>query len=496
MNLISLALVLTAGIQTSPSQDLIDFQQIRIGEFKKIQNIRDQILTQNPKADPSMLMTNAQIRDMGLSLQNYKGALQEALDYRFDLGSMPDFHPVDFKSDDPVLTYSVARFPEGGKPKMTTLKAGLAGQQLVIYRVKATVKPKAEAGKPAPEPQSYFQYVGPFTQDDVGHQLKAFKDQQKKAKDQTVDVELVDGQQIPVTLYDNKLGQLALVLDRAPDQPLSFPEHPQLHIFLDAPEKVQSVLDGTNTSYQPMPARVFQAVKTGDGIQDFEHIRRAKYMEVQKLSDDLKAKHPTTADFPPELLQAPQLKDWGIVDQNLLFQALSFHPEGATLHGFRPIDWSKDRAAQYVTVSLGAGSSPTALTLKDAYEGKQVEIVKLKLTMPPPANKPLHNDITQVPYDGPITPDYIDAVRKQAPAKAKIEEIKSGDIPLDVYTNDSGALAFVMRNVPSQPLLLPARPMLPIFTDPLAKIRALMNQPNPTEQPHQATDLAFAIIKS
>jgi len=65
-----------------------------------------------------------------------------------------------------------------------------------------------------------------------------------------------------------------------------------------------------------------------------------------------------------------------------------------------------------------------------------------------------------------------------------------------VYTNDSGALAFVMRNVPSQPLLLPARPMLPIFTDPLAKIRALMNQPNPTEQPHPATDLAFAIIKS
>src|SRR5436305_438817 len=106
MTLLPLALALTTGLQGSVSQDLVDFQQVRIGEFKKVQSIRDQILSQNPKADPTMLFSNAQIRDMGLSLQNYRVALQEALDYRFDLGNMPDFHPIDFKSTDPVLNYS------------------------------------------------------------------------------------------------------------------------------------------------------------------------------------------------------------------------------------------------------------------------------------------------------------------------------------------------------------------------------------------------------
>ncbi len=183
-------------------------------------------------------------------------------------------------------------------------------------------------------------------------------------------------------------------------------------------------------------------------------------------------------------------------DEAILYEALAYQPEGSTLHGFRPIDWANDKAAQYVTVSLSPTNTATALSLKDAYEGKQVEIAKLKLTKAPSPNAPLQNDISQTLYIGPVTPDYLEEFKKQAQGKAKVEELKSEYIPLDVYTNDAGAIAFVMKGVPGQPLLLPATPMMPIFSDPLEKIRALIAKPNQQEPTHRISDVTFAVLKS
>lgn len=494
----ALALVLAAGIQSTPSQDLIDFQQVRIGEFKKVQSIRDQILSANPKTDQSSfqasLFSNAEIRDMGLTMQNMD-TINEALSYRFDLGTVEGYKPIDFKSNDPVLSYAVPRFLAPNKaPKIMTLKDAFQGQQLLLTKVKVTLTPEAEPGKPAPAPETFFRYIGPYTKEDTPRQLKASQDSLKgKAT-----VEVVEGGQIPATIYDNERGQIAVVLDHAPDNIISF--DPQFPAFRDPVDKVQGAIDDPRHQYQPSAVIALLAVKEGDKIVDFEHLRRQQYPAVQALSNELKAKHPGSADFPAELAQAPQLKQWGVVlpnDQLYLLRALTFQPEGTPLRGFHPIDWDKDKAAQYVTMKIGANNQPVPITLKDAYQGKQVEIVKLKLVMPATADlsKPVQNDVTKIMYVGPITPDYVDAVKKQAPTKATVEEIKGSDIPLDVYTNDSGAVAFVMHNVPSQPLLLPSSPgaMIPFFTDPLEKIRQMMAKQTQDQQPHPLTDLTFAV---
>src|SRR5256885_1970196 len=109
MNLLSTAFLLALlqaptgpALQTQPAaHDLIELKQLRIQEFKKIQDEREVLRSSDPKAGayPAQLVTDKVIRSLGLEdPKETDQVLRDALLYRFDEGGLTDFHPLDFKS--------------------------------------------------------------------------------------------------------------------------------------------------------------------------------------------------------------------------------------------------------------------------------------------------------------------------------------------------------------------------------------------------------------
>lgn len=491
------AILFSALSAQAPSTDLVDFQLVRVGEFKKVQQIRERIISQNKNATGAELVADPEIVQLGLDPHSRESdtIIQEALSYHFDQGVLTDYHPLDLASSDPVLGYTTLKFDnDQGKPHCVTVKSELAGQKLAVYKVKVTETPTGTTSQPA-TPTSYEQYTGPWVKDDLDHWLKSL--QAATGVKRTTEIEA--GEEIGAKLYDNGKGDVVVVLDKVPDQPLAFlPDGPQMLLAKNTPENLQRGLDQQNPNARAEFFSPSLAVLQDGKPVDFQDVRQKGYLELQKLRDTTMAVHPTSAQFPPEMLATPEFKSMGLdasrdEDQRILASALSFEPEDAVMHGYHPIDWDKDKAAGYAAVVLGT-NGPTAVTLKDAFQGKSPCVMRLKYT---PVARAGSQDQPQTIYAGPITSDTLLGLSKAAFGKGTFEEIKSEDLPLQIYTNDKGDLAFVFTTRPPKPLLVPPSPPVPFYNDPVDKVKGFLNSPaNKVQQSLHPVVAAFAVKKA
>jgi hypothetical protein len=217
------ALLLPLFVQTVP---LLDLQQVRVQEYKKIQAVRDKIRLADPKASlfPPAILETPEIKAMGLGSPEGAAIVQQALSYRFESSDLADFHPVDFTSKDPVLSYAAARIQESGQPTFQTFKQAFEGQSLAIYLVKVTQIPLPVPAAAQPATGSTMQeYLGPLTHADLLSELKYLQDHGQPGVAVRTKAEEVPGEAIPVSLYDNARGDVLVVLGKVPPQPLVFP---------------------------------------------------------------------------------------------------------------------------------------------------------------------------------------------------------------------------------------------------------------------------------
>lgn len=493
-----------APITDAPKpRDLLDLRQLRIVEYKKIQDVRDQIRASDPKAGvyPPSLLNDRTIKGMGLDEPGEQTQLRDALLYRFDLGTLKDYHPVDLKGNDRVLSYTVVRVDDKGEPKFMSLKQGFTGQNLQVEKVRITETPLPTPNGPPPaEPTVSDQYSGIFVPEDLKNTLSYFEQHGRPGVAEKVKAEVIPDTSIPAQLYENKEGDLAVVLDKVPPNPLLFPLHPEFVVFRASPQDV----DNAYTNHAgPMPGMdsAIWGVKEGNEIVDFEHILREQYVALQELRDKVKAQHPTTADFPPEMLQTDEFKSTGLQlprDNAVLMEALSFTPEGSRLHGFRPMDFAHDKAAQDTVLVATPAGAPLAETLAKAFDKNKPYLLRLKVTQ---TKNVQPGTPARELYFGPIslaTFDELKTAAAKGPANATVDDVKDQDIPLSVYTNDAGDVVFVLDHKPPRTLLVPQAPMIVLATDPVDKVTAMLakdnNLQNVAQELHRVQNVRFAVL--
>jgi hypothetical protein len=492
-----LALASLSHVQASPTHDLIELEQLRLQEYRKIQAIRNRLLLTDPNASAATLMMDRDVKAMGLngSPQQTYQTIQQALNYRFDLGSLSEYHPIDFNSNDPVLTYTVARVDDKGLPKFSTLKEGLAGKKMSIFKVQVTQTPL-----PVPEqkvdltPTVQSAYMGPFVKEDLVKELSYFDQHSSQGKAVRTKSEILPDSEIPVELYDDAQGHVAVVLDHAPDKPLVFPDTPELPLFKAPVPEIQKAYDTKNTDKTPL-VRPLLAVKQDGQVIDFEHVKRQNCLALQQLRDKVAAAHPSSAQYPPEMLTTPEFKATGLElprDQQVMVTALAYRPEDQPLHGFRPIDFDKDKASNYTVITAGPSGTGVARTLKDAFQNKHVLLIKLRVKRAANAAPTIGAD--EEVFYGPITHEAFEAASKTLTG---VQEVSDQDVPISVYTNDSGAVAFVLASAPAKVLSVPPSPMLGVFADPVATIQDAIDHKAPKGfAPHPVIDVTFAVAKS
>jgi K(+)-stimulated pyrophosphate-energized sodium pump len=233
---------------------LSSLEASRRDKYSEIQKVRDEILKKNPSAGefPPEIMQDPRIKAMGLSGPESQQTIMEALNYKaadaVPLKDMSTYHKVDFNSTDPVLNYTAIRFDTAGKPQPQPLKQAYANDQLEMVKLRITppTPPQVKGQPQQPPPQSQERYYGPITQKDLEAQMK-------KA---TVKIEQLNSETIPVSLYANDAGDLAIALDKAGTlNPMGLPPTPNLPVWKDSPTAVQNMIEGKNPT-GPRPTQL------------------------------------------------------------------------------------------------------------------------------------------------------------------------------------------------------------------------------------------------
>jgi len=497
---------------------LIDLKEARIQDYKKIQDVRDHLLAQDPYASltPNSILADPVVRGMGLDGQGGTDQVQQALAYKFDHGTLSGYSPLNFDSSNPVLTCTIPRTDASGQPKFVSLKEGFKGVSLGVYKVLLTFTPSAPpAGQPPLPVRTQEVYVGILDKEDLQNTLNYQASHPGANRQFTLSTKLVEDSVIPVQLYINSTNQLVAVLAKPPSQPLIFPERPEFVVIKNTPAEVTASFKRKDQAGLHIGG-VSWAVKTPQGIVDLEHYRREACLNLQKLRDEVSAKHPTQADFPPEMLQTPEFKGTGLDlqsqrDQVIFHEALVYQPEGAKLSGYHPIDFAKDPAANYTTATTTDGTNVAVLTLRDWFAGKRAFVYKIREESADPiairlpylaalaglvrpelgeyVKAQLQRQATspkqvKEAYIGPMTPEALESIRKAITA-VKLSEVKNESIPVNIYTNSEGDLAFVLAFEPKDLLLIPQDPMILVATDPLDSVKAIFDPAKGTKQPAQ-----------
>ncbi|HEY3780150.1 MAG TPA: hypothetical protein VGL56_03625 [Fimbriimonadaceae bacterium] len=469
--------ILTLAAQTGPTPNLVSLTQVRIEEYKKVQNVRDKILAADPYAGlvPDALDRDADIKAMGLDGESGKQQVAIALGYEFDPGVMADLKPLDLTSNDPMIDYTIERTDPSGTPVFKSMRSGLKDLALGVYKVKVTrLTPPADPKTP-PAKEVFEVYVGIIDKEDLANTL-AFDTAHAPKGGPQITTDIEDDSGIPLHLYVNSHKQVFAVLDHEPSQPILFPERPEFVIFNKPADAVQAAYknksQGTIGSQE-----ISWAVKEPEGIVSMEHVRRAAYLKLQKLKDTVKAQHPTEADFPPEMLQTDEFKATGLnlnsrQDQSLFLQALTYTPEGQSLTGYHPIDFTKDRAAADTAITPAGPKQFSVNTFKNTFEGKKVFLYKIKANH----KKPDGSETSTEAYIGPFTPDTLAAIKK-ATTDVQITEEKDQDVPLNIYTNSVGSVVFVMAFRPKDLLLVPIQPTMLLTTDTIEQCKPIADKP-------------------
>jgi hypothetical protein len=480
-----LALGVVAAQQPASSTPLVDLDQARIREFRKIQDVRSKILASDPFAstDVNALRTDPVLRDMGLDGPNGTQQIEEALGYRFDTGVYQGFHPVDMTAKDDILNCAIPRTDATGAPKFVTLKDGYKDVPLAVYKVKLVYTPHTTApGQPPLSPKTQEIYIGILNKQDLEATLKYNTDHQSPRMQYSVAATIVPDSGIPVQLYENSARKVLAVLSKEPSQPLIFPDRPELLLFRNTPDEVTTAFK-TNNRGGLRVQEVEWGFNTSEGIVGLEHIRRKAYLALQKLKADILAKNPTTADFPPEMLQTPEFKATGLditsQHDNVVFrEAMLYKPEGERMSDYHPIDFTKDKAANFTAATMADSSSFSIKSVKDTFSGQNLFLFKVEQV----ASDPKQPQTAQEFYVGPMTQDTLESLEKSI-TTVKVTQVKGAEIPIQVYTNDAGRLAFVLTVVPKDLLMIPTQPTVVVATDPVDAVKPILSfGKNPTPQ--------------
>lgn len=453
----------------------MDIDQARIKEYKKIQAVRDHLLQQDPFATltPSSLLTDPTVRDMGLDNEDGSQQIEQALVYPQDNGVIAGYAPLQFDSADPVLNCTIPRFGADGLPKFVSLKEGFKGVPLAVYKAHQIKTPSGPPNQPA-SPSTEKDVYEPFVdKEDLQNLIKSAAANPNPQQPYKVTA-IVEDSSIPIHLYANGRGQVLAVLDRAPAQPLVFPDRPYLTLIKNTPVEVETAEkkhDATGLHIQ----NVMWGFMTPEGIVNLEHLRRDAGAKLRALRDKVKAEHPTQADFPSEMLQTPEFKATGLDMEEegdvLAFQeALLYTPEGATMAGYRPIDFTKDKVADASAVTRPDGSTFSVKSVRDMYAGTKLFYFKIKEE---PAD-PKAPQQSKTQYMGPMTAGAFAALQKSTP-QIKVTEFKDQDIPVNIFTNDAGDFAFVMAFAPKDLLLIPTTPAVFIVSDPVTTVKPIFD---------------------
>lgn len=469
------ALFAVSPAQAGSSPVLMDIEQARIQEYKKIQAVRDHLLEQDPFAalTPASLLTDPAVREMGLDSQDGSQQIEQALLYPQDNGVITGYTLLKFDSTDPALNCTIPRFGADGQPKFVTLKEGLQGVPLAVYKAHQVRTTGATPGRPAPQQNTKDVYEPFIDKEDLQNLIKNAAANPNPQQPYKV-TSIVEGSAIPVHLYVNSHDQVLAVLDRAPDQPLVFPDRPYFTLVKNTPAEVETAEkkhDATGLHIQ----NVMWGFMTPDGIVNLEHLRREAGAQLRTLRDKVRADHPTTADFPPEMLQTPEFKATGLdlEDQGdvVSFQeALLYAPEGAKMSGYHPIDFAKDKAADDSAVTRPDGATFEVKSIRDMYAHAKLFYFKIKEE---PAD-PKAPQQSKIQYMGPMTPEAFAALQKSTP-QIKVTEFKDQDVPVNLFTNDEGSLAFVMAFLPKDLLLIPTAPAIFVVSDPIATVKPIFD---------------------
>jgi hypothetical protein len=518
--LLSLVLAASVSISQTPSKtSLINLDQARIRDYRKIQAARDHLLAVDPFSNPNAqsMLTDPIVQEMKLDQPGGARQVSEALSYEFDRGKLNGYTPLSFEGTDPILDCTIPRTDENGQAKYVTLRAGFKGVNLCVYKVRliSTPIPTANAQPNAPKLETHTQelFIGLLDKQDLQNTIK-FEETHSGNRLYSLSCTILDDSAIPVQLYENPRKQVIAVLAKAPPSPLIFPIRPELVLFKNTPDQVTAGFKkGDETGLHRED--VTWAVKTNDGIIDLEHVRREAYVGLQKLRDQFLAKYPTAADFPPQMVETPEFKATGLNlesqrDVMILRDALAYEPEGTKMSGYHPIDFAKDKAATFPTATRMSGIIEVK-TLKDWFDGKKIFILKIhpepvdtrllrdrfveslvgfvsqpladyvesvlgKQRRPPPT----HPSVDQ--YIGPMTMESFADFQKSLISQ-KLTSIKEDAIPLNIYTNAEGKIAFVLAFEPKDLLLLPEQPTVLISTDPMEQVKAAFEPPKDSKVP-------------
>ncbi|MFN3730338.1 MAG: sodium/proton-translocating pyrophosphatase [Fimbriimonadaceae bacterium] len=228
-------------------------ETVKREQFKEVQSIRDRLAKEKGKEPYEIVLADltdhARIKEMGLDTADAAGVLNQAINFDEEVArgvkKLDGFTRIDFNSDNPVLDYAVRSAPTNDNPgfELVSLREEYEGKNLMLFNIKFTQQfpaPKDEQGNPtgnAPAPMTRQQWAGPLDKAYVDQQLDEVR-RQSEGSETKVEIEVLD--EVPVSLYSNAKGDVAIGIDGELSQVALIPDS-QLTYYKKSVEDVKKI---------------------------------------------------------------------------------------------------------------------------------------------------------------------------------------------------------------------------------------------------------------